>query len=177
MSNIDLQPTLTGQTLRLRPLVADDFDALYRVASDPEIWAQHPDSERYKRNVFKERFFEGALASGGALVIETVHNGAIAGSSRFYHWCPDSREISVGYTFIQRALWGTGANRELKQLMLEHIFNYANTVWFHVGQENLRSRRAVEKLGAILSHEEARELEGRAFVQLYYRLDASQYST
>lgn len=175
MSDIDLQPILNGDTLKLRPLAEGDFEALYLAASDPEIWKLHPDSERYKREIFRERFFEGALASQGALVIEEADSGRVIGSSRYYEWTPETSEISIGYTFIERRHWGIGTNGELKLLMLNHIFQWVTAVWFHVGKVNMRSRRAVEKLGARLSHEKERELDGKPFTQLYYKLEASRF--
>lgn len=175
MCEIELQPTLIGRTLKLRPLIADDFDALYMAASDPGIWELHPDSERYKPDVFRQRFFVSAIASGGALAIEEIDSGRIIGSSRYYEWSPEKPEISVGYTFIERSHWGKGSNAELKELMLHHIYRWARVVWFHVGETNMRSRRAVEKLGAVLSHKEERSLEGAAFTQLYYKLEATQF--
>jgi RimJ/RimL family protein N-acetyltransferase len=175
MSEIDLQPLLIGNTIKLRPLKADDFEGLYLSASDPMIWELHPDSERYKRDVFKQRYFESALDCGGALVIEEKETGSIIGSTRYYEWNPVSREISIGYTFIERQHWGVGTNQEMKDLMLNHIYQWVTVVWFHVGKINIRSRRAVEKLGATLSHEKERELEGKPFTQLYYKLEASQF--
>ncbi|MCP5130355.1 MAG: GNAT family N-acetyltransferase [Pseudomonadales bacterium] len=175
MRKIDLQPTLFGSTLRLRPLREEDFEELHRAASDPKIWELHPDSGRYKREIFRQRFFEGALACNGALAIEEIDTGKIIGSSRYYEWNPTSKEISIGYTFIERRHWGKGANQELKILMLNHIYQWASIVWFHVGKTNLRSRRAVEKLGATLPYEKERELEGKTFNQLYYKLDSSQF--
>jgi N-acetyltransferase len=167
MSQIELQPTLTGSTIRLRPLKSEDFEDLYRAASDPEIWELHPDSTRYMRDVFKERFFDGALASRGALAIVDVANGHIIGASRFYEWNPVSEEISIGYTFIERAFWGAGTNSKLKELMLSHIYQWATVVWFHVGKDNIRSRRAVEKLGASLCYEKERELHNRVLQAIY----------
>lgn len=175
MSQIDLQPVLNGRTIKLRPLEREDFEALYLAASDPKIWELHPDSERYRRDIFQQRFFEGALTSRGSLVIEESDGGRIIGSSRYYEWNPDTKEISIGYTFIERSHWGVGTNRELKELMLNHIYRWAGVVWFHVGKINIRSRSAVEKLGATLSHEKERELDGRPFTQMYYKLEASRF--
>jgi RimJ/RimL family protein N-acetyltransferase len=177
MKNIDLQPILTGNTTKLRPLESEDFEALFLSASDPKIWELHPDSARYERDIFKQRFFEGALTSGGALAIEEKNTGRIIGSTRYYEWNPDTREISIGYTFLERQHWGVGTNREMKDLMLEHIYQWATAVWFHVGKINMRSRYAVEKLGAILSYEKERELDGKAYTQLYYKLEASKFHT
>ena len=177
MSQINLQPVLNGHTIKLRPLEQADFEALYLAASDPKIWELHPDSERYKRDIFQQRFFEGALASRGALVIEESDSGRIIGSSRYYEWDPDTKEISIGYTFIERSHWGVGTNQELKELMLNHVYQWAGVVWFHVGKINIRSRRAVEKLGATLSYEKERELDGKPFTQLYYKLEALEFRT
>lgn len=176
MVEIDLQPTLIGKTITLRPLLHEDFSALYEAASNPVVWQMHPDSSRYKRDVFEERFFIGAIASGGALAVLDNETGRIVGSSRYYKWNPDEQAISIGYTFLEHDRWGTGTNREMKELMLNYIFAFAVTIWFHVGETNLRSRKAVEKIGATLSHKEDRELKGAPYVQLYYKLSASQYT-
>lgn len=172
MDTLDLQPTLIGETITLRPVENEDFEALYEAASDPLIWEQHPDILRYQRDVFRDRFFQGALECGGALVVVENETGSIVGSSRYYEWDPDKRELAIGYTFLERKHWGTITNTEMKQLMLDHAFTQASRVWFHVGESNMRSRRAVEKLGATLSYSEQRELDGTPFVQLYYQLDA-----
>lgn len=172
---IDIQPTLVGRSITLRPLLKGDFSALYLAASDPVIWAIHPDSSRYKQDVFKERFFEGAIACGGAFAVIDNESGRIIGSSRYYKWNPDTLEVSIGYTFLEKAVWGSGINHEMKELMLKHIFNTASIVWFGVGEINHRSRKAVEKLGATLSRKEERELDGKAYTQMYYKLTASDY--
>ena len=177
---IDLQPTLVGDTITLRPLNSEDFDSLYQAASDPLIWEQHPDSNRYQRDIFHERFFVGAIASGSAFAVVDNSSGRIIGSSRFYElkdeFDIEKSALSVGYTFLARSHWGNGTNQEMKALMLNYAFKSVATIWFHVGDTNWRSRKAVEKLGATLSHDESRELDGKPFVQLYYRLAISAYS-
>lgn len=146
--NIDmLQPTLENEKVELQPLRAEDFDRLFEVASDPKIWEQHPNKDRYKKEVFKT-FFEGALASGGAFIILDRQSGEVIGSSRFYSYDQDEASVFIGYTFYATKYWGTGVNREVKTLMLDYIFKYAELVKFHVGENNLRSRAAMEKLGA-----------------------------
>lgn len=167
----DLQPTLVGDRITLRPLEENDFEALHAAASDPLIWEQHPDNTRYQRDVFETRFFRGAIASGGALAVIANDSGEVIGSSRYYEWDPDEQSICIGYTFVVTRHWGDGTNSEMKALMLEHAFRFADTVWFHIGEDNLRSRRAVEKLGAELVRGEAAQVEGKAFTKLYYRLD------
>lgn len=153
---IDLQPTLHGTLVNLRPVREDDLEALYAVASDPELWALHPQRNRWERPVFEGVFREG-LASGGMLVATDPRSEAVLGSSRFYDLKEDTRALTIGYTFVARSAWGSGVNAEMKRLMLDHAFSWAQTVWFYVGVDNLRSRRAVEKLGATFSHTEQRQ--------------------
>lgn len=146
---MQLQPVLDGPRLKLRPLKPADFDALYAAASDPEIWKLHPASDRWQRPVF-EAFFDGALRSKGALAVTLKDGGKIVGTSRYYDL--DGRDsVAIGFTFLTRDLWGGDYNRELKFLMLDHAFIYVRRVIFHVGEGNLRSRRAMEKIGGKLT--------------------------
>ncbi len=170
-SGFGLQPTLMGETISLRPVQPDDFELLYAAAADPLIWEQHPEPLRYQRRVFAG-FFAGALASGGALVVIDKPSGTVIGSSRYYDWNPDTREIAIGYTFLARNHWGGSANREMKRLMLGHAFLFAKVVWFHIGATNWRSRRAMEKIGGKLSHEAVVESNGVAHHYAFYRIEA-----
>jgi RimJ/RimL family protein N-acetyltransferase len=167
----DLQPTLTGDTLLLKPLRAEDFEALYAVASDPRIWEMHPEPVRWQREFF-QRYFSAGMASGGAFLITEKSSGKIIGSSRYYDWNPAEQSIAIGFTFLARSHWGGRTNHELKRLMLDHAFGFARTVWFHVGPENYRSRRAMEKIGATLSHFGPFILNGVTHEHVYYRMDA-----
>src|ERR1039457_6199066 len=144
----DLQPILKGELLELRPLRPEDFHDLYAVASDPLIWEQHPASDRYREEVFKE-FFREALESGGALIATDCADARVIGSSRFHGYDEGKSEIEIGWTFLARSHWGGVFNREMKRLMLRHAFQYVKHVIFLVGQQNLRSQRAVEKIGGI----------------------------
>lgn len=148
MSEVDLQPTLEGELLALRPLRDDDFDALYAAASDPELWTQHPANDRWQEDVFRD-FFQGALDCKGALVIIDRHTGKMIGSSRYHGYSHDRDEVEIGWTFLARSHWGGTHNRELKRLMLEHAFGFVSNVIFHVGVTNWRSQRAMEKIGGI----------------------------
>ena len=99
-----------------------------------------------------EPLFAACLRSGGALTVVHNDSGLVIGSSTFYDWDAAQAEVVIGYTYLARAHWGGAANRELKRLMLQHAYGFARQVWFHVGVNNLRSRRAMEKIGATLSH-------------------------
>lgn len=142
-------PTLIGNSIRVRPVAETDFEALYQAASDPEIWRQHSEKDRYTRPVF-EQFFAKAARPPAALVIEDLKSKKIIGSSRYYGFDAERREIVVGYTFLETAYWGGATNFELKTLMLDHAFQKVGKVLFHASVENHRSRRAIEKLGATL---------------------------
>ncbi len=144
----ELQPTLKSETLELRPLRADDFDELYAVASDPLIWEQHPNSDRYKPDVFR-KFFDEALASGGAIVVLDRKDGRMIGSSRFHCYDLVRSEVEIGWTFLARSHWGGECNRELKRLMLAHAFKFVDNVIFFIGSTNVRSQRAMEKIGGV----------------------------
>ena len=144
----ELQPTLTSEILELRPLRADDFEQLYAVASDPLIWEQHPNSDRYKPDIFR-KFFGEALQSGGALIALDRKNDQVIGSSRFHCYDLERSEIEIGWTFLARSHWGGVYNGEMKRLMLSHAFKFVDNVIFMVGSTNLRSQRAVEKIGGV----------------------------
>ena len=144
----ELQPVLKGEIIELRPLKPDDWDELFSVASDPLIWEQHPEPDRYTEDVFRV-FFKGALDSGGAFVIIDRKTQHIIGSTRFYGYDPKKSEIEIGWTFLARKYWGGRYNAEMKRLLLNHAFKFVESVVFFVGEENVRSQKAMEKLGAI----------------------------
>jgi len=143
------QPTLRGSLIELRPLTAADHDALWLVASDPLIWSQHPAKSRGTPDGFRQ-FFEESLASGGALIATDTATGQVIGSSRFHGHDAAKDEVEIGWTFLARAYWGGRYNGELKRLMLEHAFTQVRNVVFLVDPGNVRSRRAVEKIGGVL---------------------------
>ena len=144
----ELQPVLEGSLLRLRPLRPEDWNDLYAVASDPLIWEQHPANDRHKEEVFRE-FFREAMESGGAFVVLDAEDGRVIGSSRFHGYDEEKSEIEIGWTFLARSYWGGVYNREMKDIMLRHAFRFVKSVIFLIGPQNLRSQKAVEKIGAI----------------------------
>jgi RimJ/RimL family protein N-acetyltransferase len=146
--SFDYQPVLKGEMVELRPLIADDYDALYAVAADPLIWEQHPVRNRYEEATFRA-LFEESLASGGALVVIDVNSQQIIGSSRFHGYDEVRSEVEIGWTFLARSHWGGSYNREMKRLMLRHAFRFVGRVVFLVGVENVRSQRAVERIGGV----------------------------
>ena len=144
----ELHPTLTGELLELRPLLPDDFESLFAVASDPLIWEQHPNSDRHQRTVFED-FFRVALESGGAFVVLDRRDGKVIGSSRYFGYDEANSEIEIGWSFLARSYWGGTYNREMKRLMLAHAFRFVDNEVFLVGPTNIRSQKAMEKIGGV----------------------------
>jgi RimJ/RimL family protein N-acetyltransferase len=146
----DKQPLLHGELVRLRPLIATDYDELYSVASDPELWTLHPARDRWREPIFRP-LFQASLESGGAMVVIDNGSDRIIGSSRYHVPEPGSGRAEVGWSFLSRSHWGGAWNREVKRLLLTHAFQFVDAVYFRVAETNLRSRRAMEKLGARLA--------------------------
>jgi RimJ/RimL family protein N-acetyltransferase len=172
--DFDLQPTLIGEHLTLRPLRPDDLEALWQAARDPLIWELHPDQTRYHRAGF-ERFFAGLLREPGSLAVIDNASGRLVGVTRYYEWQPRQREVAIGYTFLTREFWGGTANREMKRLLIEHAAPHVDAIWFHVGKHNLRSRRAMEKLGAVAAFEGQRPQHGEMVDFVYYRIEPARW--
>jgi len=169
--SFDLQPTLKGALLELRPLRTEDFHELYAVACDPLIWEQHPSSDRYQVEVFKN-FFREALELGGALIAIDAQDGRVIGSSRFHGYDRERNEIEIGWTFLARSHWGGVYNREMKELMLRHAFKFVDSVVFLIGPQNLRSQKAVEKIGGVRAGSR-RDASGRE--SLVYQITAASF--
>lgn len=144
---MNIQPHLENELVQLIPLQESDFEELYSIASDPLIWEQHPNKNRYQKEVF-QTFFEGALQSKGAFKIIDNSTGNSIGSTRFYDFDANHKSILIGYTFYKRTYWGTSYNRQVKKLMLDYAFEHLEKVYFTIGAQNIRSQKAIAKLGA-----------------------------
>lgn len=144
---MNVQATLENENVKLVPLNPNDLEELFSVASDQKIWEQHPNKDRYQREVF-EKFFQGAIESKGAFKIMDKSSNEVAGSTRFYDYNQDDNTIFIGYTFYATKFWGSKLNPQVKKLMLDYIFQFVDKVNFHVGKDNIRSQKAMEKLGA-----------------------------
>jgi RimJ/RimL family protein N-acetyltransferase len=150
---------------------------LFAVAADPKIWEQHPQANRYQPDVFRT-FFLDALDSGGALVAIDRLTQRIIGSSRFVWYDKPNRTIEIGWTFLARAHWGGRYNGEMKRLMIEHALRFADRIVFVIGPDNLRSRKAIERIGATLTdrRERGTAADGRALELVLYEIRSSNRS-
>ena len=167
--SFELQPRLAGDLLEVRPLRPEDWESLFAVASDPLIWEQHPAQDRYKEEVFQQ-FFREALESGGAFGVIDRKTQKIIGSSRYFGFDPERREIEIGWTFLARSHWGGKYNRELKRLMLDHAFKFVESVVFLIGPTNVRSQKAVENIGGVLIGRRGKHLHGKTVEQVVYQI-------
>ena len=161
------KPTIRLETnlFSLVPLDQSHYGELYAVASNPIIWEQHPEKNRWQEANF-EKFFQKAVHNNcGCFTILEKNSNKFIGSTRFYSITEDS--IKIGYTFLSPEYWGTGANREIKKVMLEYAFDFVDKVFFDVGKKNIRSRIALERLGAVLSDETDEKV--------FYRIDKDKY--
>ena len=91
---------------------------------------------------------EGAVLSKGAFLIRDSKTNEVVGSSRYYDYNETDSSVLIGYTFIGTKFWGTGYNKALKKLMLDYAFQHVDKVYFHIGANNIRSQKAIEKIGA-----------------------------
>jgi RimJ/RimL family protein N-acetyltransferase len=177
MQTLDRQPTLTGNRVALRPARLEDWDALYAIASDPLIWEVHPAHDRWQEPVFRA-YFDAGLASGGMLAITDAQTGALIGSSRYDFGRGEPGEVEIGWTFLARDQWGGGYNAEMKRLMIGHALASVDRVIFLVGENNIRSRRAMEKIGGRLTDRVHRaDMAGRAVVHVIYAIDRRDFAT
>lgn len=174
---MDRQPVLEGERLLLRPLTADDWDALYAVASDPDVWALHPAHDRWQEPVFRA-FFDDALTNRGALAVIEKASGEIVGSSRFQGYDPaEGGSVEIGWTFLARRLWGQRLNAEMKRLMLSHALQSVERVLFRVGEANVVSRGAMKNIGGRLTDRtDVTVLAGEPIVHVVYEIDRAGFA-
>lgn len=172
---IDIQKPLENNFVSLVPLYEGDFELLYEVACNPKVWEQHPNKDRWKRDVF-HTFFQGAMESGGAYRIVEKSGGKTIGSTRFYGHDPEDSSIMIGYTFYGPEYWGKGYNPAVKIMMMDYIFQFVTKVFFHVGAVNKRSQIAIERLGAVKVDEKDIEYFGeKAAVNFVYCIEREDF--
>ena len=141
---LKLSTPLEDDTIKLLQTEESHFGEMYEVAKDPLLWEQH-NEDRWRKEIFLKFFEKGLKNENGLLTIIDKKNNAIIGSTRFY---PHKQKLSIGYTFISRKYWGTSVNFQIKKLMLDYAYQFTDEIYFHVWDNNFRSQKAVQKLGA-----------------------------
>ena len=169
-NRFDFKPTLKGPRVIVRPIQEDDWEGMLAAAANPKVWAFHPVTDRYKEPIFRV-FFDDAIASGKAFTFVDVQTGRIIGSSRFNDLDEELGEIEIGWTFLDFHFWGGSYNAEIKKLMLKHAFKFVDTVVFWVGDTNIVSMRAMEKIkGVKRSQVKGRVLNGINYPHIIYEI-------
>lgn len=177
MERIDFQPLLQDAHVRLRPMRADDWSALYAIARDPALWAGHPAHDRWREPAYRA-YFDAGLASGAALVVEDGATGATIGTSRYGLARAGKGEVEIGWTFIARRLWGSGVNAAVKRLMIGHALTGYDRVIFLIGKDNISSRRAMEKIGGVLTPRRVdAEMAGGVVSHVVYAIDRAGFAS
>ncbi len=173
----DLQPFLQNEKIIIQPLKAEDFYALHRAANDEQVWAQHPNKNRWRLKDFTN-YFEGAMNSKGAVLVKDAQTGEVIGSSRYTHYNPENNSIQIGYTFFKHSHWSKGFNHALKVLMLNHIFQYVDAVEFYIGAVNKRSQSSIERIGATkIAEEETAYYGEEPKLDYIYRITKSAWQS
>ena len=146
---IDFKLNFETESFSLIQTEDSHFEELYLVAGNPIIWEQHPEKDRWKKEIFSN-FFQIAIQNElGCLTIIDKSLGKFIGSTRFYSHDEADSTVRIGYTFLSPEYWGTSANYQIKKVMLDYVFQYIEKVFFDIGENNIRSRKATEKLGAV----------------------------
>jgi RimJ/RimL family protein N-acetyltransferase len=142
---------MEGKHVRLTPLLLDHAEELFEVTRDPDIWTwllhRQPDDVGEMRE-----WIAGALAmpSREAFAQIEVSTGRVVGTTSYYEVRPEHRKLVIGFTIVGSEWHGTAINPEAKLLLLEQAFDVrgcARVAWYADGM-NVRSQRAIEKLGA-----------------------------
>lgn len=145
-------PTLAGRHVRLRPLAPADVDALVEVARAGDLWdlfyanvSMLKTPERWLAAVMRERDYGRALP----FTVETP-DGQVVGATRLMRLAPGHRRLEIGGTFYAKAVQRTGVNTEAKRMLLAHAFEVMDCQCVQIRTDllNLRSQRAIERLGA-----------------------------
>jgi RimJ/RimL family protein N-acetyltransferase len=167
MSNwIQYPITLDGQHVQLITLNKDHFSELEVLAGDKRIWQHYvydgTDNTRF-RAVLKSALDEMLNGTQVAFVIYHKELKKIAGSTRFMDIQSLHRKLEIGSTWLHPDYWGTEVNLECKLLMLTYCFEKAGAsrVQFKTDENNIRSRKAIEKVGGkfegVLRHDMLRD--------------------
>jgi N-acetyltransferase len=148
---------LSGQYVYLELLTEKDIPVLRQLARNEAIWEFTRGiliDDNYDRN-FDEyiglALDKNALGGQEAFVLRQTADNAIIGMTRLYDINPKDKKLAIGYTWYVPAVWGRIHNKECKLLLLNYVFETLEwtRVEFHVAGQNLRSQKAVEKIGGV----------------------------
>ena len=166
---------LSGDAVRLEPLSQEHAQGLYNRGRSTADWAYMP------RGCFVDladtrQWIDAALGATGQQPFGIVETGKskVVGSTRYLNIRPQHRSLEIGWTWLGQESQRTGINTEVKLLLLTHAFEHlgAVRVEFKTDGRNLRSQRALERIGATLEG----VLRQHMIVQGDYRRDSVYFS-
>ena len=144
---------LESQTVKLMPLEKQHFEELYIAASDKRLWEFIPvdgsDSNKFNQ-AYEKALTDRETGTQYPFIIYHKHSKKIIGSTRLFEIFPNDRKLEIGWTWIVKEYWGTAINFECKLLLLTFCFETLKAVRVQLKTKdaNMRSRKAIEKLGA-----------------------------
>ncbi|MBL7813742.1 MAG: GNAT family N-acetyltransferase [Saprospiraceae bacterium] len=145
--------SLEGHLIRLEILEPRHLYVMEAIASNPLIWQNLP-IEGWRNDVFWRWAYDSleCQKKGQAFVFVVIdqHSGKIVGTTRYQDMDCQHNKTDIGWTWYDPSVWGKGYNFEAKKLMLTHAFEVwkVGRVGFKVDERNMRSQRALEKIGA-----------------------------
>ncbi|MCB0535192.1 MAG: GNAT family N-acetyltransferase [Lewinellaceae bacterium] len=163
---IDNSTELNGTLVQLAPLKTDHFDALLEVAADKRIWTHYTlDGSKAERlrSALNDGLLEWQKGTQFPFVIVEKSSNRLIGSTRLLELQQVHRKLEIGWTWLHPDYWGTAINLECKLLLLTFCFETlgATRVQLRTDENNLRSWKAIEKIGArfegILRHDLIRD--------------------
>jgi len=160
---------LENEIVCLKLLNEADYDLLYKVAIDKILWEHHPISNGYTKEGF-DKFFNEALTFGSLIIVDKLKSKVI-GCTRMYGYNEAENSVVIGHTFIARDYWGSGYNKSIKKLMLDYAFTQVSKVVFYVVENNIRSQKALEKIGAVAKGNITRNYEGKELKCILFEIE------
>ena len=144
---------LDGESVTLIPLQKEHFSELLEAASNPEIWEltsvnySVPEIFYENNNKAIDDKLKGTVYP---FIIKDKTTDKIIGTTRFLEISESDKKLEIGVTWLKKEYWGTKTNIECKYLLLEYCFEKLefNRVQFRAKADNIRSRKAIEKIGA-----------------------------
>jgi len=147
--------TLKGRLVRLEPLRMEHAGELYDASRDASLWAYMPVSQ--SRSLLEmEQLVASTLQSQSngvclPFAIISLEGNRVVGETRYLTIVPHDHGLEIGWTWLTPSVQRTGVNTECKYLLLRHAFEdmSAIRVQFKTHHLNVKSQRAIERLGAV----------------------------
>lgn len=144
---------LVGKIIRLEPLQEEHVPDLLVLGRSANIWLNLPidgtNSEKLQSEL-RTAIINRAIGTQYAFAIIRQEDNTILGSTRLFDIFPEHKKLEIGWTWYGEEFWGRGYNIECKYLLLRYCFESlgCNRVQLKTREANIRSCRAIEKIGA-----------------------------